>query len=63
MFKLFRKNKQDANKKPVTIKPVIKNPVDKRAAYENYTDSELFQALKRKFTSCWFHISKTMITH
>jgi TPR repeat protein len=27
------------------------------------TNEKLFLALKRKFTLCWFHISKTMINH
>jgi hypothetical protein len=45
MFKLFGKNKKDANK----------NPVNKGAAYGNDTDSELFQALKRKF----IHVDST----
>jgi hypothetical protein len=29
----------------------------------DYTKEPLYKALKRKFTSCWFHISKTMINH
>jgi hypothetical protein len=55
MFKLFKKNKKDASKELVNIRPVIRNPVNKGAVYGNYTDSELFQALKRKF----IHVDST----
>jgi hypothetical protein len=29
----------------------------------DYRKEQVYKALKSKFTLCWFHISKTMITH
>jgi hypothetical protein len=41
------------------FKPFGKNKQDEN----DYRKEQLYNALKSKFTSCWFHISKTMISH
>jgi hypothetical protein len=30
---------------------------------DDYRKEQIYKVLKGKFTSCWFHISKAMITH